>query len=142
MTMTELIALDTNVLIYLHEPTDSAKREKALELVAAAPIISSQVVSEYINVLRRLLKIRKDELLREAISWLKICEITSVDFSTLELAQRLISKYDFQLFDSIIVAGALQANCTVLYSEDMHHDLVVEKQLQIVNPFRTEPDPL
>ena len=26
MTMTELIALDTNVLIYLHEPTDSAKR--------------------------------------------------------------------------------------------------------------------
>ncbi len=48
----------------------------------------------------------------------------------------LIERYDFQFFDAIIVAGALQSNCTVLYSEDMHHELLVEKQLRILNPFR------
>ena len=48
----------------------------------------------------------------------------------------LVKRYDFQMFDALIVASALEANCTVLYSEDMHHDLLVEKQLRILNPFR------
>jgi predicted nucleic acid-binding protein len=56
--------------------------------------------------------------------------------TTLEAAQALMKKYDFQFFDSIIVAGALEANCTILYSEDMHHDLLVEQQLRILNLFR------
>ena len=135
-TMTEQIASDTNVLIYLHEPTDTDKRKKALELMASVPVISSQTVSEYLNVLRRILKTPKQVLFAEAISWLKIGEISPVSFSTLATAQALMKKYDFQLFDSIIVAGALQSNCTILYSEDMHHDLLVENKLRIVNPFR------
>jgi predicted nucleic acid-binding protein len=134
--MTEQIALDTNVLIYLHEPTDTDKRKNALELMASVPVISSQTVSEYLNVLRRILKTPKQVLFAEAISWLEIGEILPVSFSTLETAQALMKKYDFQLFDSIIVAGALQSNCTILYSEDMHHDLLVENKLRIVNPFR------
>jgi predicted nucleic acid-binding protein len=47
----------------------------------------------------------------------------------------LISKYDFQLFDGIIVAAALEANCDVLYSEDMQDGMVIENTLKIINPF-------
>ena len=54
---------------------------------------------------------------------------------TIEKAKELIIKYDFQQFDSLIVASALQANCTILYSEDLHHNLLVENRLQIINPF-------
>ncbi|MGB3590011.1 MAG: hypothetical protein WBA23_25925 [Tunicatimonas sp.] len=39
-------------------------------------------------------------------------------------------------FDSIIVAEALEADCTALYSEDMQHNLLVEKQLRILDPFK------
>jgi len=35
----------------------------------------------------------------------------------------------------MIVASALIAGCTKLWSEDMHDGLLVEGQVQIVNPF-------
>jgi predicted nucleic acid-binding protein len=51
------------------------------------------------------------------------------------LAHHLVERYDFQLFDSIIVASALEAECDILYSEDLHHGLIVEDKLTILNPF-------
>lgn len=47
----------------------------------------------------------------------------------------LMNKYDFQLFDSIIVSSALESGCDVLYSEDMNHGQIIEGQLAIINPF-------
>lgn len=35
----------------------------------------------------------------------------------------------------LIVASALEAGATVLYSEDMHHDLWINARLRIINPF-------
>ena len=58
-----------------------------------------------------------------------------VQRSTLTTSLFLMGKYDFQLFDSLIVASALEEGCDTLYSEDMQHDLLVEEQLKIVNPF-------
>ncbi|MDX2302194.1 MAG: PIN domain-containing protein [Microscillaceae bacterium] len=133
--MIERFAIDTNVLVYLHDSYDTPKREKAIELMAMSPIISGQVISEYINVLRRILKISKTELLQEVTSWLQFCEIFPIDFSTLEHAHALILQYDFQLFDALIVASAIQAECTILYSEDMKNGLLVDDQLTICNPF-------
>ncbi len=133
--MSKPAALDTNVLVYLHQLEDNGKHQKALELMADIPVVSTQVISEYLNVLRRILKLPKTELIGEATAWLKVCQIKAINLGTLEYAHRLINRYDFQLFDAIIVASALEANCTILYSEDMHHDLLVEKQLRILNPF-------
>lgn len=39
-------------------------------------------------------------------------------------------------YDSLIVASALESECTILYSEDMQPGLVIENQLKIVNPFK------
>ena len=39
------------------------------------------------------------------------------------------------IYDSMIVAAALLANCDTLYSEDMHPGLVIRGRLTIVNPF-------
>jgi predicted nucleic acid-binding protein len=47
----------------------------------------------------------------------------------------LVVKYDFQIFDGIIVAAALEANCDILYSEDMQNGQIIENSLKIVNPF-------
>ena len=53
------------------------------------------------------------------------CIIHSTTLSTLRLARKLISKYDFQLFDSLVVASALEANCKILYSEDFQHNQLI-----------------
>jgi predicted nucleic acid-binding protein len=34
-----------------------------------------------------------------------------------------------------MLASALAAHCSILYSEDMHHEQLIEKKLQIINPF-------
>jgi predicted nucleic acid-binding protein len=41
----------------------------------------------------------------------------------------------YTYWDSLILATALLANCTIGYSEDMQHNQLVESQLRIVNPF-------
>ena len=41
----------------------------------------------------------------------------------------------FSIYDAMIVASALVAGCTTLWSEDMQDGLLVEGQLRIINPF-------
>jgi predicted nucleic acid-binding protein len=44
-------------------------------------------------------------------------------------------KYGYKIYDALVVASALEAKCTTLYSEDMQHGQLIEKQLTIRNPF-------
>lgn len=131
----KLIAVDTNVLIFLHDSSNLTKRTIATNLLADNPNIPSQVVSEYLNVTRRLLTLSKDQLLFQTAELFKTSNIIPTSPSTLHIASALIKKYQFQLFDAVVVASALEANCDILYSEDMHHGLVVNGLLTIINPF-------
>lgn len=51
------------------------------------------------------------------------------------MAVALIGRYGFSPCDATIVAAALLAGCTTLWSEDMPDGLVVERQLTVRNPF-------
>jgi predicted nucleic acid-binding protein len=85
--------------------------------------------------MRRMFKMQKLELMQICSLWLEQCSLQPVVLSTIKLAQDLVEKYDFQVFDGIIIAAALEANCDILYSEDMQNGLLVENTLKIVNPF-------
>ena len=132
--MSELIFCDSNVLLYLFDQ-DAAKKAIAVEILDKGTFIHLQVVSEVASVLKRRFKLDKKSVITAIEDILSFCHCIPATEDTLRTAFRLVDRYDFQLFDSIIVAGALEANCTVLYSEDMHHELLVEKQLRILNPF-------
>ena len=47
---------------------------------------------------------------------------------------------DSNIIDSLIVATALENGCTILYSEDMQHEQIIEKQIKIINPFESCQD--
>lgn len=128
-------ALDTNVLMYLYDSSDEKKRHISESLLASRPFISTQVISEFLNVTRRLHQLAKNEILQKFNKVLSYCKITPVSHVTMETALFLINRYDFQLFDSIIVASALDANCSTLYSEDLQHNQLIENRLTIINPF-------
>jgi predicted nucleic acid-binding protein len=129
------VAIDTNVLIYLHDTELSYKREKANELISINPVICAQVISEYLNVCHKRLKITKQDSLNSLMAWLPYCELSVFGSVIYTKSMGLIQKYQFQMFDAIIVSSALLSDCEILYSEDMQHNLIVEKQLKIVNPF-------
>jgi len=129
------IALDSNILIYNHSLDQENKRLIASRFFEEKPVVSSQVVSEYINVMKRVFKMQKLELMQLCTLWLEKCIIQPVILSTIQLAKNLINKYDYQIFDGIIIAAALEADCDILYSEDMHTGQIIENKLRIVNPF-------
>lgn len=82
----EPIALDTNILIYLHDNSATAKRSKAISLTALNPHIPSQVISEYLNVCRKLLKLTKEDLLIQTAKLFEPCRILPTLPKTLEYA--------------------------------------------------------
>ena len=128
-------ALDTNILIYSHDENAVNKQNIARDLIIRSPVVCTQVVSEYISILKRFLNINKAMIINACLPNLKHCRIQAVDILTLQTAERLIHHYNFQLFDAIIIASALENDCQTLYSEDMQHKMKIDKQLSIINPF-------
>ena len=128
-------ALDTNILIYSHDDNEGDKQNIARDLIVRSPVVCTQVVSEYISVLKRVFKMPKSAIMNACLPNLRHCQFHAVDIETLQTAERLIHSYDFQLFDAIIVASALESGCNILYSEDMQHKIKIDKQLSIINPF-------
>lgn len=129
------IAVDTNILVYLYDFTDERKRLISETLLTKRPLVSSQVISEYLNVTKRLLKLPKNETFERCGNVFAKCDIDPMSQATIATGLFLLNKYDFQLFDALVVASALQSGCSVLYSEDLHHNLLVESCLTIINPF-------
>ena len=127
--------VDTNVLIYSLDEYSPAKQIVAKQLLIDAPVISSQNLSELLNVLTKRWKYPKQKAMQTTNTLLGTCRYVPTGRGTIQHAFALVDRYDVQLFDSLIVA-ALEAGCTTLYSEDMQHGLLVENQLRILNPFR------
>ena len=58
---------------------------------------------------------------------------TSIPLVERALAVRL--RWGFSWFDALVVAGAMEAGCSVLYSEDLQHGQDLDG-LRVVDPFR------
>ncbi|MEX2568571.1 MAG: PIN domain-containing protein [Cyclobacteriaceae bacterium] len=133
--MTGKIAVDTNVMLYGIDLDAPDKLEIAVRLLDLAPVICSQNVSEFINVLLKRWKYPKEKIGMIITEVLNTCKLFPNTYSTYLNAVDLANKYQFQIFDAIIVAAALEAGCETLYSEDLQHKQVVEGKLTIINPF-------
>jgi predicted nucleic acid-binding protein len=129
------VFLDSNILVYLIDK-DQVKKEKALALVHASNLISTQVVAENINAGIKKLKLTKEETFIHARGLLNNFNLVLLHPSTFELAMMICIKYQLRYYDSLIVAAALENDCETLYSEDMQDGLVIESKLTIVNPFK------
>ena len=133
--MTAVFA-DTNIVIYA-EGSDVRKAQRAMSILESGPVISSQVVTETINVLTRKYGFTLPEAHEVPSSLLDLCEVVPVSAETVRTAMRLAARYRRSHWDSLIVAAAFLAGCDTLYSEDLQHDQVIDGRLRIVNPFVT-----
>ena len=123
---------DTNVLLYLLSA--DVKAERAERLVAAGGIISVQVLNEFAAVAGRKLAMRVAEIKIILSSIRALCTVEPLDVATHELGLDLAERYRYSIYDSLILAAALRAGCSTLYSEDLRHGQKIE-HLTIVNPF-------
>jgi predicted nucleic acid-binding protein len=134
--MNDRAFFDTNVLIYGAIKNDP-RSERAEELLAVGGVISVQVLNEFVYAARRKFKTPWDDV-RVALQWIRLlCPDTfPVTIETHDKAVRIAERYGYRIYDSLIVASALEAKCEVLYSEDLQDGQVVDGRLTIRNPFR------
>jgi len=127
---------DTNVLIYLYSNDEPEKRDKAVSLVEkTGGIISTQVINELINVLRRKFNIEYGRITMAVRELEKVLHVSTVIGDTIHRALSIDSDTGYSWFDSLILASAIESGCDVLYSEDMHHGHTVDGTITIENPF-------
>jgi predicted nucleic acid-binding protein len=125
---------DTNVIIYSISD-DDYKRLQALKIIAQKPVISTQVLTETANTLQRKLKFSAQNTQAILTRLIAECDVIPVQADNVLSAIMIVERYQFSFYDSLIIATALAANCTTLYSEDMQNGQLIENKLLIVNPF-------
>jgi predicted nucleic acid-binding protein len=131
------VFFDTTILIYTVTENDP-RADIAANLLADGGTISVQVLNEFAAVARRKLRMDLDEIEEALTSVRVLCdEPVSITVKLHESALRIAKRYGFHIYDSLIVAAALEAECTTLYSEDMQHGQIIDS-LTIQNPFLTQ----
>lgn len=125
---------DTNVVLYLLS-ADTAKADRAEELLALGGTISVQVLNEFVAVASRKLRMPLSEIREILIQIRAVCAVESVTIETHERALRVAERYGLSIYDALIVSSALLAGCKTLHSEDLQDGQIIERQLTIRNPF-------
>jgi predicted nucleic acid-binding protein len=133
--------LDTNIFVYSCDAGDPAKARRARKLIRDAVatgkgVVSYQVVQEFLNVALR--KFARPMTPAEAEQYLTTVFLPLVRVQSSPAlfteALRLKSRHELSWYDSLIVAGAMEADCDRLLSEDLQHGLRIGR-LRVENPF-------
>ena len=133
--------LDTNVFVYQLEGRDPRKAAIAQDLIrqgieSGNACISFQVVQECLNTALRkaLVPLGDHDMRRYLESVLAPLFRVQPSLRLYHASLDMKSRYGFAYYDALIVAAALDAGCTTLYSEDLQDRQRIEG-LMVVNPF-------
>lgn len=137
--MTAKVFFDTNVLVYAlairaSSPVDP-RTVKAEEMLSLGGVVSAQALNEFADVASWKMKMSWDTiesclgaietLCGRAIPLTQETNRTAVDISR---------RHGFRIYDSLILAAAIEAGCTTLVTEDLQHGQVIDG-VRIENPF-------
>ena len=127
--------LDTNILIYAF--TDDRRTTKAQALLEKPYVTSVQAFNEFAHVMRRKSKRDWNEIRAAILSIHRMSErVVVLDLALSDKAFDLVERYNLSFFDALMIAAALEAGSTLFLSEDLHHGLIIDGQLTVINPFR------
>jgi predicted nucleic acid-binding protein len=126
---------DTNVLLYLLSG-DHARAGRAEKELSSGGVVSVQVLNEFASVASRKLQMSIAEI-REVLTAIRaVCTIVSISAETHDLGLQIAERYGLSVYDSMIVASALLAECKTLISEDMQDGQTFHGRIRVRNPFR------
>ena len=132
---------DTNLFIYQLEGLDQRKTELADRLIRqgierGTACISFQVVQECLNTALCKAEIPLTPTQMQSYLEAVLAPLYRISAS-LGLYRRALdiqTRYRYGFYDALIIAAALEAGCSRLYSEDLQGGQQIEG-LTIVNPF-------
>lgn len=134
----KLVFIDTNILIYCYSSTEPVKQQTAIQIAENnSAFVSTQVLNELSNVLLRKFNQPHSVVAKAIIEVASNFNVHDVSTENIIAALLLSEKYKLSYYDSVIVSTALMCNCSILYTEDMQHGMVINDVLTVINPFIT-----
>jgi predicted nucleic acid-binding protein len=133
--------LDTNIFVYAVDPSGGNKRTIADTLIGQTidrrnGVVSYQVVQEFLNVALKKFAVpftaEQARLYISAVFRPLFAVQPSLGLFSDALDIRV--RYQLSWYDSLIVAAAVEAGCSTLYTEDLSHGMKINGVL-IQNPF-------
>jgi predicted nucleic acid-binding protein len=135
--MNDSVFLDTNILVYTYSDTEIEKQAMARKLVLGNfSFVSTQVLQELANTLNRKFKKPWSEITVAVKETSQNYQVHTNSEATILQACKIADRYKFSFYDSLVIAAALECNCSKLYSEDLNHLQRIEGKITIINPFR------
>ena len=137
--MIDRVFIDTNVLVYVYN-SDEANKQEIInrfidnELIDCTIYISTQVMNEFYNTLSKkkfphsIIKRYFNEII---YSFNILIPNIQISIKAIDLKE----KYHYSWWDSLIIAAALENECSILYTEDLQHNQLIENRMLIKNPF-------
>jgi len=132
------IFIDTNILIYTVDAHDAEKQIRARSIVKSVvendlPVISTQILQEFYSASTTKLKV--DPLIaKNLVHNFGNMEVVPVDPHTIEQGIDISILCRISFWDGLVVAAAEQANCEILFSEDLNNGQTI-RGIKILNPF-------
>ena len=135
--MSDKIFIDTNLLIYSCSDNQVKKDIASSILLSHSELhLSVQVINEFLAVATNKLKMSVDEAISNAEIFMGVYTTHSIHTTTVINSFKIIKRYQYSNWDSLIIASALENDCEILFSEDMQHNQIIENKLKIINPFK------
>jgi predicted nucleic acid-binding protein len=141
--MSDVVFVDTNILVYAHDRDAGSKREKAAQALdrlwdERVGRLSAQVLQEfYVTATKKVSTSITRASAREVVSmyapWVQHPTTPETILRATELAE--LAQVSF--WDALIIASAEQAGAAQLYSEDLNSGQTIAG-VKIVNPLMTE----
>ncbi|MEM6431552.1 MAG: PIN domain-containing protein [Deinococcota bacterium] len=132
--------LDSNILIYLFDSDNLVKQQRATALIrqsleTGTACTSYQVVQEVVNVLVQKLKMTHQEVSSFLATTLVPLWCVNPSETLIKRGLDIQLRYTYSFYDSLIIAAALEAGCSTLYTEDLQHNQQIQT-LTIKNPSK------
>ena len=125
---------DTNVLIYAFALNDP-RSDAAENLLARGGVVAVQTLNEFVAVAQRKLSMPWKEVLDALDAILVLCpKPVPLTLQVHQKGLQIARQHRYRIYDSQMIAAALQAACHTFFSEDMQHGQVIDT-LTIRNPF-------
>jgi predicted nucleic acid-binding protein len=132
------VFLDTNILVYAIDRADPAKRKRARAVMAEAeePVLSAQVLAEFVAVVTRKLAtpMSPAQALRH-LEALRGLPVEPIDATLVIEAVELADRASLSHWDAMIVRAAVRAECDRIATEDLQHGALIDG-VEIFDPFR------
>jgi predicted nucleic acid-binding protein len=138
--MSDKVFVDTNILLYAHDPSTGVKHDRARSLIerlwnSGGGVLSTQVLQELcVNLHRKTahpLSIEQTRrLLQDYLSWNIVVNTAESILEALAIEQR----YNISFWDALIIQAAGGAGASIVYSEDLS-DGQTYGSLRVINPL-------